>query len=210
MRTGPILVAWLLVVGWQGAPAAPHETDLPFSCATFGVHISEADLKVRFGSGNVSSGLVPWGGAEGDYNEGTILFADRPDARLEIYWKNQVVRSDASWIDIRGTTSRWRSPAGVTLGTDLRTVERFNGRPFQIAGFGSDLSGGVYSWSGGRLARQDVGGCRIGFRFVPPDVDKRPELRAFMRQVGDGGTYSSGHQAMQGLNPRVGEAVITY
>lgn len=210
MRTGTKLVVWLLLVGWQGAPAVSQGTVFPFSCATFGIHTSESDLKVRFGSGNVSSGLVRWGGAEGDDNEGTILFADRPDARLEIYWKNQAARRDPSWIDIRGTSSRWRSPAGVTLGTDLKTVEGFNGRPFQIAGFGTDLSGGVYSWSGGLLARQDVGGCRMGFRFVPPNVDERPELRALMLQVGDGGTYSSGHQAMHGLNPRVGEAVIRY
>jgi hypothetical protein len=45
MRTGTILVAWLLVVGWQAAPAVPQGTVLPFSCATFGVHISEADLE---------------------------------------------------------------------------------------------------------------------------------------------------------------------
>lgn len=210
MRTETMLVAGLLLVGWQEAPGVSQGTVLPFSCVTFGAHISEADLKVRFGSGNVSSGLVPWGGAEGDYNEGTILFADRQDARLEVYWKNQAAKRDPGWIDIRGTASRWRSPAGVTLGTDLKTVERLNGRPFRIAGFGTDLSGALYSWSGGLLARHDVAGCRMGFRFVPAAVDKRPEVRALMRQVGHGGTYSSGHPAMQALNPRIGEAVIMY
>jgi hypothetical protein len=91
--------------------------------------------------------------------------------------------------------------AGVTLGTDLKDGRAIERRAFPDWGFGTDLSGGLYSWSGGLLARQDVGGCRMGFRFVPPDVDKRPQLQALLRQVADGGTYSTGHPAMQGLNP---------
>jgi hypothetical protein len=210
MRTEAILTAGLLLLCAQAAPVVSPEKPLPFSCATFGPHVSEADLKVRFGNDNVTTGLVPWGGAEGDRNEGTILFGDRPTARLEIYWKNRVAKQDPAWIHVRGTASEWRSTAGITLGTDLKTVERLNGRPFRLAGFGTDLSGGLYSWSGGALDRQDVGGCHIGFRFVPPDVDKRSDLQALIRQVTSGGTFSSGHPAMQALNPRIGEAVITY
>jgi hypothetical protein len=202
--------AGLLPLHFQTRPVKSPEAALPFSCATFSAHISEAELRGRFGSDNVTTGLVSWGGAEGDYNDGTILFANLPDARLEIYWKNREARRDPAWIQIRGTRSRWRSPAGLTLGTDLKTVERLNRRPFRIAGFGTDLSGGLHSWSDGVLARQNVGGCRMGFRFVTGDIQGRPELRALSRQVGDGGTYSSGHPEMQGLNPRIGEAVITY
>jgi hypothetical protein len=211
MRTETIIVAALFLAGWQKAPAVSQEKTLSFSCETFGARISESDLKARFGSANVTTGLVPWGGAEGDFNEGTILFADRPEARLEIYWKNRAEKRDPNWINVRGTKSLWRSPGGVMLGTDLKTVERLNGRPFRLLGFGTDLSGGLYSWSGGLLERHNIGGCRMGFRFVPPNAyTSQPELQALSRQVIGERVYSSGHPAMQALNPRVEEAVIMY
>jgi hypothetical protein len=206
----PLIAASLLLLGLHTARVGSQEAALPFSCVTFGAQLTEADLVARFGRSNVTSGPVPWGGAEGDYTDGTIVFADRAKARLEIYWKNREAKRDPGWIDIRGAESLWRSPAGITLGMDLKTVEAFNRRPFRIAGFGSNGSGFVPSWSGGLLAREDIGGCRLQFRFVPPDVDTRPDLQVFMRQVDTGRIYSSGHPAMQALNPRIGEGVITY
>ena len=183
MRSGALIIAALALLTSRAAPPASQDQPLPFSCATFGPNVDEEALKVRFGGANVTTGLVPWGGAEGDYNEGTILFADRPDARLEIYWKDRAAKRTAEWVGIHGSKSRWRSPGGVTLGLDLKTVERLNGRPFRLNGWGTDLGGGLYSWAGGLLARQNVEGCRIGFRFRPPDADKRPDLQALLRQV---------------------------
>ena len=58
---------------------------LPFSCEIFSATASEAALSARFGAANVKTGLVPWGGAEGDVNEGTVLFGSTSGAKLEIY-----------------------------------------------------------------------------------------------------------------------------
>ena len=164
----------------------------------------------RVGRGAVTTGPVRWGGADGDENDGTILFADRANARLEISWKNRPARRDPTGIEIRGVESRWQTQAGLRLGLDLKTVEQLNRQPFRILGFGTDGSGHGVSWSGGLMAREDIGTCRIRFRFLPPDVDGRPDRLAFMRQVNGGRIYSSAHPAMQALNPRIGEAVITY
>ncbi len=183
MRSGAPVVAALALLTTRAAPLAWQDQPLPFSCASFGPDIDERALKVRFGGANVTTGSVPWGGAEGDYNEGTILFADHPDAKLEIYWHDRVAKRTPEWVGIHGSKSRWRSPGGVTLGADLKTVERLNGRPFRLNGWGTDLGGGVYSWAGGFLSRQDVEGCRIGFRFEPPDADKDPDRQALLRQV---------------------------
>ena len=124
---------------------------LIFSCSTFPRDISEADLRSRFGPPNVTTSLVPWGGAEGDYNEGTVLFAEDPSARVEILWKERAAKRTPEWVSIRGNSSRWRSPAGITLGTDLLTIEKLNRRPFRLVGLSSDVSGTVMSWSRGQL-----------------------------------------------------------
>jgi hypothetical protein len=106
---------------------------------------------------------VPWGGAEGDYNEGTILFAAIPDARLEILWKDRQGKRVPDWVSIRGKQSRWRTPTGISLGTDLQTIERLNTRPFRLLGFGTDVSGTGMSWSGGAVAAETQALGGLGF-----------------------------------------------
>jgi hypothetical protein len=188
---------------------ASGDPSLPFSCVTFGPNVDEKAIKVRFGDTNVTTGFMPWGGAEGDRNEGTIVFADRADSRLEIYWKDRIAKRGVEWVGIHGANSRWRSPGGVTLGMDLKTVERLNRRPFRLNGWGTDLGGGLYTWAGGVLEREDIGDCRIGFRFNYSDTDSGPERQALFRQVKGDRAYSSGHPVMQTLNPRIDDAVIT-
>jgi hypothetical protein len=45
----------------------------------------------------------------------------------------------------RGPT-KWRTAEGITIGTPLRELERFNRRPFRLAGFAVDGAGAVVSW----------------------------------------------------------------
>ena len=208
IRSAAVILTALAFYSFQTAPPASQDQPLPFSCATFGPNVDEKALKVRLGDANVTTGLVPWGGAEGDRNEGTILFADQPDARLEIYWKDPIAKRSPEWVGIHGSKSRWRSPGGVTLGLDLKTVERLNRRPFRLSGWGSDLGGGLYTWAGGLLERQNVGDCRIGFRFNYSTTDNGPERQALFRQVRGERSYSSGHPVMQTLNPTIDEGVI--
>ena len=202
----------LLLVGLRpiGMPTQSSGGPLPFSCTTFSASTTAADLSAKFGAGNVKTGQVPWGGAEGDYSEGTVLFGDDPTAKLEIYWRDATNRRDPDWVSVRGKQTRWRSPSGITLGTPLRAIEQLNGRPFRLVGFGSDVQGTVMSWSGGKLEAQNTPGCHVRMR-LGPDWDKADtKARALMKQLQGESEFSSGHPAMQGLDPTVNELLLQY
>jgi len=195
---------------------ATSQERLEFSCSTFSPDTSEAGLVRQFGSGNVRTGPVAGGGAEGEYTEGTLMFPEAMDAKAEILWKNRASKSEPSLIWIVGARSRWRSPEGITLGSDLKMVERVNRRPFRMAGLGFDGSGTVISWSRGRLAGPDEAPCRMRLsldeRFQPATGPNAvAAIRALSRQVmGDRQDFSSGHPAMQALNLRVYRMFLEY
>lgn len=207
----PVIVGLALVTGSDGVAHVPgQDQSLAFSCATFSPDVSAADLRKLFGEEHVQTARVPWGGAEGEYNEGTVLFGDDPNARLEIFWRDATGKRNPEWVSVRGDRSRWSTHAGVTLGTHLRMVETLNARPFRLLGFGTDVSGTVMSWSNGRLAAQDSAECRV-----------RVRLRVVWESAGDGRSplfrqligereFSSGHPAMQSLNPLVYELFLQY
>ena len=175
-----------------------QDTSTEFSCTVFSPHTTEADLVARFGAINVST--APVYGLDDGPRDGTVLFADRPDLRVEIAWWDSAKQSPA-WVAVRGPVNRWRVPTGITIGTDLRRLERANGRPFRLAGFWTELQGVVLSWSGGRLTTAVSNDCTVGV-YIQPPYDGTEDL-ALMRQVRSGREYSSGHPAMQALNPRV-------
>lgn len=167
-RVSWIVMAFLLMsVRSIGGATSASDDPLPFSCAVFSASTSATDLRARFGAANVKTAPVPWGGAEGDYTEGTVLFDGSPNAKLEIYRRDVTNKRNPEWVSVRGRQTRWRSPAGLTLGTALRTIEQLNGRPFLLLGFGSDVSRTVMTWSGGRLEAQNSGGCRVRTRLGP-------------------------------------------
>jgi hypothetical protein len=213
--------SFCLILGLAGCFAARPQTAtsqrvLDFSCSTFPATTTEEELVRRFGSDYVRSGPVAGGGAEGEYTQGTILFPETIDAKVEILWKVRELKRAPYLVWIVGRQSRWRSPEGITLGTDLRTVERVNRRPFRMAGFGFDGSGTVISWAGGRLAVPDSAGCRmrlgLDLRFEPAIGTSTTADRATLsRQVtGDRQYFSSGHRAMQTLNPRTYKMFLEY
>lgn len=203
-----VVMSFALFVGVARVPA--QDRPLPFSCATFSPDVSAGDLQARFGEEHVQTARVPWGGAEGDYSEGTVLFGKDPSARLEIFWHDTAGKRNPEWVSVRGTRSRWRTPAGVTLGTHLRMLETLNAGPFRLLGFGTDVSGTVMSWSEGRLVGQDSADCRVRIRLrVPADNMEDGRSTLFRQLIGER-EFSSGHPAMQALNPSVYELFLQY
>jgi hypothetical protein len=205
--TVAVLLLGVRAIAGRGQDA---DTRLPFSCEVFSARTSATALGSRFGSANVATDRVPWGGAEGDYNEGTVLFGGHPDARLEIYWRDTRSKRDPEWVSVRGKHTRWQSTAGITLGTPLRTVERLNGGPFRLLGFGSDVSGTVLGWSGGRLEAQNSNGCRVRLRLGIDWGSVDAKAAALINQVLGEREFSSGHPVMQQLNPTVYELFLQY
>ncbi|MEX1182057.1 MAG: hypothetical protein WEF86_02400 [Gemmatimonadota bacterium] len=204
----------VFVVGTMGA--APHELGvqeaMPFSCATFAPGVSEADLVRQFGQDNVRSAPVLGGGAEGEYTPGTVLFPDRPGAKVEILWKDSQLKQLPShvWTMSRDSVSPWRTPEGISIGTDLPTLERINGRPFRLFGFGFDGSGTVATWSEGRLSVPDSAACRMRLSVDPPAGPMPDSISRHYREVVGGREFSSGHPAMQMIRPRVYRLFLEY
>lgn len=164
-----------------------------------------AALVQRYGATNVAKGDIYLG--EGFYEVGTILFGESVLDRVEILWREKAALRQPLTIRVRGTRSNWRTAAGVTLGDRLLRVEAVNGRPFRLAGFGWDYGGTQMSWAGGRLEGPSDRPCSLRVRFgeVPGN-----DQRDWSGQVSGDREFSSGHSAMQALNPEVIEMFLEF
>jgi hypothetical protein len=110
---------------------------------------SERLLVETFGLENVRREVIPQ--ADGQELPGTVIFPVDPVRRIEIFWKDPSTRSSPSEVHVFGEKTHWRLMKEITLGTTLTDLERLNGRPFEIAGWGWDYGGIVCNWNGGSL-----------------------------------------------------------
>ena len=195
------MIALSLVIAAVGVfPLASQDTSLELSCVVFSPRTTEADLIGRFGAQNVTA--APVTGMGDGPRGGTILFADRPDSRVEIAWRDSLTKQQLWSVIVRGAATRWRSSNGVAVSTDLKTLERANGRPFRMAGLSTEAQGRVISWAGGALQRDSASdGCVTRIHLQPPS--ETSENFRLVRQARSGREYSSAHPALQALNPRV-------
>ena len=105
----------------------------------------------------------------------------------------------------------------LSLGSTLRQIERLNGKPFRLTGFGWDYSGTVVDCNEGRLKEvgcvdpgepsRGIQGRKLLVRLIPDD-EKRIN-REYQAVLGDR-EFSSDHPAMQKLNPRIYEMVVFF
>ncbi len=203
-------LAWLGVVAltamwpWQAGRAQTAAGSVrAFDCVSvFTSTVSEGDLRRQFGDANVVAGLVEIG--EGQTEDGTTLFPHSPEDRVTLLWADIAGRRLPRWVSVRDAASRWRTPEGIGIGTALRSIERLNRRPFRLLGFHWDYGGTVMSWSGGRLEPPGNHPCWPRFRLSPAGRSPRTA------EVSGDREFSSGHPAMQSLNPRVYEIFLTY
>ena len=112
-------------------------------------HTSERLLVETFGVGNVRHQVISQ--ADGRELPGTVIFPADPVRRIEVYWKDSWTRLSPTEVHVLGDKTQWRLMQEITLGTTLTDLERLNGKPFQIAGWGWDYGGSVCNWSGGML-----------------------------------------------------------
>ena len=202
-----VLGSWFM--GGERAGAQSGEARRIISCeGPFAPTTTPEVLAAAFGAANVTTENVHVG--EGQYEEGTVLFSKLPDERLEILWTGGIAHGRPRDLFIRGEKSRWRTAGGLTLGATLHAVERLNRRPFRLLGFGWDYGGTTMDWSGGRLAEQPDGPCRIRARFEPPDLEHNRGAGKWYYQVTGEREFSSGHPAMQALNPVIYEIFVQY
>lgn len=203
MRTWPVLVLPLTFVG-AGWRELPHRGEpqpvLELSCTHFTATMTEAELQARYGAENVdSAGVV---GFDDGPQPGVVVFPNEPEARLEIIWDDAVERRSPALVIVRRSATRWRTPSGIRVGMDLRSLERANGRPFRLRGLWAEggRGGRVLSWAGGRLEMPRTESCEIDVYLQPAYDGSEP---AVVRQITPAREFSSGHPAFQAVNPRV-------
>lgn len=175
---------------------------------------SEAMLGALFGPENIERVDVQIG--EGFTEPGTAVYPGEATRRIEILWLDDT-RTTPREIRLTGAASLWKTEEGISLGSTLKEIENLNGWPFRLAGFAWDYGGTILDCGGGRLTRL---GC-----LDPKDRTRRTHLRSIIvrlgpdlevrthpeyRQVLGDREFSSGHPAMQALNPRVYQMIILF
>lgn len=198
-----LLVAAGALVGYPAGAQSGRFLDCE---STFPADLTAAALEKAFGAPHVGTGDMHTGD-EGQVYRVTVLFPATAEDRVEIVWKDEMQRRSPAQVWIRGERSRWKTRTGLTLGMDLRSVEALNGRPFLLAGFSFDHAGTQTTWRNGKLAPANSSPCNVRVVFAEPTVET-----ALSRQVlGSGrGRFSSGHPAMQAINPRIERLWLSY
>lgn len=168
---------------------------------------SEARLIAMLGAENVVRDSVYIG--EGYYEKGTTLFKGTPD-EAQILWKDTVNYANPTSLMIRsaqGKPGQWLVDNGVVMGMSLKEVEKINGKPFKISGFGWDYGGFATDWQRGKLAGKNEA-QNLVLRFYYNIEDDK--LGAIADKVLGEGPFLSSNPAMQQLNPKVVEITIGF
>jgi hypothetical protein len=163
---------------------------------------SEVELRERYGLIAVDSVRVELG--EGETTPGTALYPGDSLRRAEIVWKDTLARRRPARVILRGTQSKWQVGQGISLGTSLQELERLNGRPFTLAGFGWDYAGVITDWKGGALDS-----TLVGVKLYLDPGPAQQQSAAYSQVLGDR-DYSSDLPAMQQLNPKVGQIFVDF
>lgn len=143
-------------------------------------------------------------GPDGSKMKASVLYPNDPKRRLEVLWNNDAARSDTSVIAINGH-SQWSAPKGLKLGMTLAALEKINGRPFKLSGFGPDGTASIAGWEGGALASLP-GGCKVGGRLT---IDTKAPADARSAVEGDKELMSN-DASLKAVKPTVGELLIGY
>lgn len=145
--------------------AQPAPNKLEVACAGhFGADSSHAKLVEAFGADNVIHKRIDR--PQGSTGFATILFEKDAKRSLVVEWRDAATRSKPIYIGISGR-SEWIGPLGVRVGTGIDEIEKLNGKPFRLNGFGWDLGGNAaFEKTDGKLGDLP-GGCQYGFTFEP-------------------------------------------
>ena len=157
-------------------------------------------LAMAFNSRNVTYAEVD--GPQGSKLMASVVFPKDPKRRLEVWWDNETSRSGTYLIVINGQ-STWTAPKGLKLGLQIAQLERLNGKPFKLKGFGSSNEGSVSDWQGGAL-ESIAGGCKVG---VSMRADAKAPPNAIELAAAE---LASTDAAVKTIKPAVTEIIIGY
>ncbi len=185
----------------QPPKAAPAPARAVACTGTFAKTSNHIKLATVYGAQNLTFAEVD--GPDNSKLNASILFPKDAKRRLEVLWTNEAARSDTSLIVIGGQ-STWTGPKGVRIGLALEALEKLNGKPFRLKGFGAD-GASVADWQGGALDKVP-GGCKVGIRLVADP--KAPE--AARNEVSGDKVLMSSDAVVRAVKAKVVEILIGY
>lgn len=190
---------WLIVPGKRAGPITPKT--------------KRADLVRYFGAKSVEDGEIIT--SDGGREPGTIVFGDQPEASLGILWVDDAPDAGIRSIVFcngseRAEKCRWHTDEAISFGTDLKTLERLNGRKFKLNGFDWGYGGLVTSWESGRLERLSVACGRVTLRVDPTPGQASDERQSLIEQVEENDEFWSSDAPMQALNPAVDHLSMSF
>jgi len=182
-------------------PAAREARAVACSGA-FGKNSSHLKLAMAFEPQNVTYGEV--NAASATKVMASVLFANDPKRRLEVWWSKPQSRSETHLIVINGK-SNWIAPGQLRLGLTLAELEKLNRKPFKLLGFDKDNVAALSDWDGGQLAAFP-GGCKIAVSMRPDPKAPAAALSGLPAEQ----EFTSADAAMRAVNPTVSEILIGY
>ena len=71
--------------------------------------------------------------------------------------------------------SKWQLSNSIKLGTNSKTLQSLNKKPFTFYGFYWDYGGVITEWNGGELSKKTASGSQINIHLCPPEDPKLPD-----------------------------------
>ncbi len=173
-----------------------------FECTgPFAPNTTATNIAADFGQANVITGNIM--SPDGSTAPGIILLPNDPALSLEIAWKDPA--NMAAPRRVAFTESSAWTVNGIGIGASLADLERANGKPFRIQGFGGNAGGVVADWRGGRLANLG-GGCVLGVQLaLSATASDSAQARISGPKV-----YTSNDAGIRAANPSVGVFWVNY
>ncbi|MFG1363912.1 hypothetical protein [Xanthobacter versatilis] len=184
--------------------AIPRPTAGPrqFQCAgPFASNTSAVNIAADFGQANVVTGNII--SPDGSTSPGLVVLPNDPALSLEIAWKDAIDMVGPRRVAFT-ESSAW-SVNGIAIGSTLADLEKANGKPFRVQGFGGNGGGVVADWRGGRLGNLG-GGCTLGVQLA---LSASASDQAQARLSGPKSIASS-DAALRSAAPTVGVFWVTY
>lgn len=190
---------WLIVPGKRVGPITPAAT--------------RADIVRVFGSKNVADDEIQTSDMANEI--GTKVFWSQPDVALAIFWTSDA--ADARIRRVRVCPNqelpgkcRWHTAEGITLGINLKDLERLNGHAFQLNGFDWGFGGLITSWGGGRLEKFMASCGTMNLRLDPAPGNASDQRARLLDDLEGDEDFPSSHGSMQALNPVVDFISISF
>ena len=179
---------------------------------------TEEALVEMFGAELVQSVMIPVG--EGMSIRGTVVFPGIPEKTISILWQDEVNKRYPDVVIISNEGTQWKTNRGITIGTTSKELEKLNGNPFRMTGFGWDYAGTVLDCNEGELKEvgfydpENMGsglqGRSLLLRLGPdPMPGKEISMEEYEEIVGDKELFSS-HAVIRKLNLKVLELRVEF